>query len=56
MLTSKFDEWRSIVADGRSGANRNYSSKMTRLAEIVADGRSGANLNYGVSVRRTMVL
>ena len=34
-----------IVADGRSGANRNGSEVINAARTIVADGRSGANRN-----------
>ena len=35
----------TILADGRSGANRNWGKLTVKLDIILADGRSGANRN-----------
>ena len=35
----------SIIADGRSGANRNKTTTTNSKSLIIADGRSGANRN-----------
>ena len=35
----------SIIADGRSGSNRNKLNLLTDIEDIIADGRSGSNRN-----------
>ena len=39
-----------IVADGRSGRNRNRRELAQLCRPIVADGRSGRNRNWGIVV------
>ena len=38
----------SIIADGRSGSNRNLIEVVEEADEIIADGRSGSNRNFSV--------
>ena len=47
----------SIVADGRTGANRNLPVRvMLETPNIVADGRTGANRNQSGQVCETVTI
>ena len=54
---TKLDRPPCIIADGRSGSNRNTLSERIRAASIIADGRSGSNRNtaYRCTVHQPII-